>query len=184
MESRLSMTRVEWYNYWNHQMSCDRIRNTSITHAIRVDSDWRLPLLTNEGALVLNLHELILPSARCERYNAHWLHSHELLVCSSNILGSAHAGVGCSLDHNPAHLKMYLFEICFEIFGVRLLIICGRWTRLTTSFHKRNCPGKAVLFLHPFRSTAIVGGPIFPFKGMIGHYFGKFSRVYNVVPLE
>ncbi|KIM46888.1 hypothetical protein M413DRAFT_440460 [Hebeloma cylindrosporum] len=39
-----------------------------------------------------------------------------------------------------------------------------------------NCPGKGILLLHPFRNAAIVAGPIFPFKGMIGYYFGKFSQ--------
>ena len=47
-------------------------------------------------------------------------------------------------------------------------------------FTKRNCPGNGVLLLHPFRSAAMIAGTIFPFKGMIGSYFGKFSRVYSV----
>jgi hypothetical protein len=51
------------------------------------------------------------------------------------------------------------------------------WTKLITSFHKRNCPGKGILLLHPFRNEALLSGPIFPFKGMIGHYFGKFARM-------
>jgi hypothetical protein len=86
------------------------------------------------------------------------------------------------LGHILAHCKIHLFAVCFEIYGVRLLIIRGHWMWLTTSFHKSNCPGKGILLLHPFRLTAIASGPIFPFKGMIGYYFGKFSRVYNAVP--
>lgn len=75
-----------------------------------------------------------------------------LLIAKSNSLRSALKSLGC---------------------GCLSSLI---WTKLTTNLHKRNCPGKGILLLHPFRNEALVGGPIFPFKGMIGYYFGKFAR--------
>ena len=42
-----------------------------------------------------------------------------------NVLGSAGGGAGCCMDYNPAHRKIWLFEVCLEISGVRLVMIHG-----------------------------------------------------------
>ncbi|KAF9467844.1 cytochrome P450 [Collybia nuda] len=38
-----------------------------------------------------------------------------------------------------------------------------------------DCPGGSILWIHPFRTSAIAFGPIFPFVGQMGYYFAKFS---------
>ncbi|PFH49568.1 hypothetical protein AMATHDRAFT_62875 [Amanita thiersii Skay4041] len=39
-----------------------------------------------------------------------------------------------------------------------------------------DCPGRAILWLHPFRSLALVAGPFYPVKGQMGYYYSKFSK--------
>ncbi|GLB42347.1 putative cytochrome p450 [Lyophyllum shimeji] len=39
----------------------------------------------------------------------------------------------------------------------------------------RACPGGSILWLHPFRTFALVVGPMFPFKGQMGYYFAAFA---------
>ncbi|PFH49572.1 hypothetical protein AMATHDRAFT_194702 [Amanita thiersii Skay4041] len=39
-----------------------------------------------------------------------------------------------------------------------------------------DCPGRAILWLHPFRSLALVTGSFYPLKGQMGDYFAKFSQ--------
>ncbi|KAF5379057.1 hypothetical protein D9615_005999 [Tricholomella constricta] len=39
----------------------------------------------------------------------------------------------------------------------------------------RVCPGGSLLWLHPFRTLALVLGPIFPLKGHMGYYYAAFS---------
>jgi hypothetical protein len=41
----------------------------------------------------------------------------------------------------------------------------------------RVCPGGSLLWLQPFRTASIVFAPLFPFKGQMGYYFAKFSRM-------
>ncbi|TFK34437.1 cytochrome P450 [Crucibulum laeve] len=43
------------------------------------------------------------------------------------------------------------------------------------------CPGRGLLWLHPFRSASIVLGPIFPLKGRIGHYYAKFDKAIKTI---
>ncbi|KAG5646335.1 hypothetical protein DXG03_003658 [Asterophora parasitica] len=43
----------------------------------------------------------------------------------------------------------------------------------------RVCPGGSLLWLHPFRTFALVLGPIFPLKGRMGYYYAAFSSVFK-----
>ncbi|KAG6811399.1 hypothetical protein H0H92_007591, partial [Tricholoma furcatifolium] len=45
----------------------------------------------------------------------------------------------------------------------------------STECQLRVCPGRSVLWIHPFYTLALVLGPIFPLKGQMGYYFAKFS---------
>ncbi|KAF5358820.1 hypothetical protein D9758_008567 [Tetrapyrgos nigripes] len=41
--------------------------------------------------------------------------------------------------------------------------------------HLSDCPGRGLLWIHPFHPTSQLAAVVYPFKGWIGHYYGNFA---------
>ncbi|TFK72438.1 cytochrome P450 [Pluteus cervinus] len=72
-------------------------------------------------------------------------------------------------------MSFILILLALSASWLLLVFLRKYFAALSTLRSIRDCPGRDLLWLHPFHATATLLGSVYPFKGQPGYYYAKFS---------